>query len=105
MKKIECIVANKKFADLERVLRGLGIHGMTVTEVKGYGNEQTRPEAYLLLPKTKVEIYCTDDDCFKIVEIICQTCKTGELGDGKIAIYAIEDLVRVRTGERGEIAV
>lgn len=105
MKKIECIIPNHKFSQLEKALRSLGIHGMTVSEVKGYGNEQTRPEPYLFLPKTKVEIYCTDADLENILNTISNVCKTGKLGDGKVAIYEIRELVRIRTGERGEVAV
>lgn len=105
MKKIECLISHKIFPDLERVLRGLGIHGMTISEVKGYGNEQTRPEPYLFLPKIKIEIYCYESDVEGIVSIMIQTCRTGNLGDGKIAIYPVEDMVRIRTGERGEVAV
>ena len=105
MKKIECIVPPKRFGDLEKALRDAGIQGMTVTEVKGYGNQQTRPESYLLLPKTKVEIYCKDDDLEHLVSLICSICSTGQLGDGKMALYELQDLIRIRTRERGEIAV
>lgn len=105
MKKIECIIPNHKFPQLEKALREKGIHGMTVSEVKGYGNEQTRPEPYLFLPKTKVEIYCADQDLELLLKSISDICKTGKLGDGKIAVYQIEDLLRIRTGERGEVAV
>jgi len=78
---------------------------MTVSEVKGYGNEQTRPEQYLFLPKTKIELYCPDRDLEMLLDSISNICKTGKLGDGKIAVYEIQDLVRIRTGERGEVAV
>ena len=105
MKKIECMISHKKFAELEKVLRNWGVRGMTVTEVKGYGNEQTRPEAYLFLPKTKVEIYCTDEDLDDLVAIISRTCHTGQFGDGKIVVFDACDVVRIRTGERGEIAI
>ena len=105
MKKVECIVPNKKFHELEKALRHWGVHGMTVTEVKGYGNEQTRPESFLLLPKTKIELYCKDDEVEGIVGVISKTSYTGQLGDGKIAISEVQDIVRVRTGERGEVAV
>ncbi len=105
MKKIEAIIQNKKFLPLVEALRSAGISGMTASEVKGFGNEQTRPEPYLFLPKTKIEIYCNDDSLDNIIDIIVQVCKTGSLGDGKIAVYEIEDLVRIRTREHGVLAV
>ena len=105
MKKIECIIRDKKLADLEAALKSVGIHGMTVSEVKGFGNQQTRPDAYLYLPKTKVEIYSTDEELESIVEVILKVCYSGKPGDGKLAIFDVHDLVRIRTGERGEVAV
>ena len=105
MKKIECIIQNKKLSDLEQALRLMGIGGMTVSDVKGFGNEQTRPDPYLFLPKTKIEIYCKEETVSQIVEVICNVCHTGQLGDGKIAVIDVVNLIRVRTGERGEIAV
>ena len=105
MKKIECIIQNKKLAALEEALRLSGVGGMTVTEVKGFGNEQTRPDSYLFLPKTKVEIFCDDEALEGIVETICKVCRTGQLGDGKIAVMDVQELIRIRTGERGAAAV
>ena len=105
MKKVECIVPQRRFQDVEKALRHWGIRGMTVTEVKGYGHEQTRPETFLLLPKTKIELFCADDEVDGIVAVISRTAQTGQLGDGKIAVYDLKDMVRVRTGERGEVAV
>ncbi len=105
MKKIECLIQNKKFLPLVEALRAAGITGMTASEVKGFGNEQTRPESYLFLPKTKVEIFCNDESCENIVDIIIQICKTGNLGDGKIAVFDVADMIRIRTRERGMVAV
>ncbi|OGW83216.1 MAG: hypothetical protein A3C47_01955 [Omnitrophica bacterium RIFCSPHIGHO2_02_FULL_51_18] len=105
MKKIECIIQSKKLTDLEQALRAAGVPGMTVSEVKGFGNEQTRPDSYLFLPKTKVEIYCTDAASDDLVNTILRICGTGQLGDGKVAVYNIEEVVRIRTGEKGEAAV
>lgn len=105
MKKIEAIIPSRKFNELEAALRHFGISGMTVTEVKGYGNQQTRPESYLLLPKTKVEIFAPDDQTDSIVDTIIKACHTGQAGDGKIALYEIQDLIRIRTGDRGAVAV
>ena len=105
MKKLECIIPFKKFSEIEKALRNSGIGGLTVTEVKGYGNEQTRPESYLLLPKVKLEVFCKDEQVNDLVDLLCAACKSKELGAGKIAIYDILDLVRIRTGECGEVAV
>ena len=105
MKKIECVIRPAKLGDLEQALRHIGVGGMTVTEAKGFGNEQTRPNEYLFLPKTKVEIFCSDEQVEEIVRTIGETCNSGKLGDGKIVIYPIEDVVRIRTFERGEAAV
>ncbi len=105
MKKIECIIQNKKINELESALRTAGVGGMTVSEVKGFGNEQTRPDPYLFLPKTKIEVYCTDESLDQLVQIISDICRTGQLGDGKIAVFELAELVRIRTGERGETAV
>ena len=105
MKKIECIIRDKKLSELEEALKAVGIRGMTVSDVKGFGNQQTRPEAYLYLPKTKIEIFSTDDEVESIVEAILKVCYSGRSGDGKVAVYEVQDLIRVRTGERGEVAV
>ena len=105
MKKIECIIQNKKLTDLEQALRVAGVPGMTVSEVKGFGNEQTRPDSYLFLPKTKVEIYCSDEVLDHLIDSICNVCQTGQLGDGKIAVFDVEDVIRIRTRQRGEVAV
>ena len=105
MKKIECIIQNKKLNELESALRAAGVGGMTVSEVKGFGNEQTRPDSYLFLPKTKIEVYCADEMLDHLILVISDICRTGQLGDGKIAVFEVAELVRIRTGERGEIAV
>ncbi len=105
MRKVECIISPKKFIDLEKRLRDFGIHGLTVTEVKGYGNQQTRPESYLLLPKTKLEIYCHAEHVEDVIGIILSECKSGQMGDGKIVVSEVLDIIRIRTGERGGEAV
>ena len=105
MKKIECIIRLEKLKEFEGVLRQIGVGGMTITEVKGFGKETTRPEAYLVLPKTKVEIYAVDEQVEELISTIINTCRTGELGDGKIVVLPIEDCIRIRTGERQEKAL
>jgi nitrogen regulatory protein P-II 1 len=105
MRKIECVVQNAKLTELAEALRIIGIGGVTISEVKGFGNERTRPENYLFLPKTKVEVYVNDGQVNEVVAAIISTCRTGNLGDGKIAILPLDEIIRVRTGEKGKVAV
>ena len=105
MKKIECIIRPEVLKELEGKLRGAGIGGMTITEVKGFGRETTRPEAYLILPKTKIEIYTSDEHLEELISIIRDVCSTGGLGDGKLAVLPLDDVVRIRTGETGDSAI
>lgn len=105
MKKVECIIQSHKLKELSEALKFIGIGGVTVSEVKGFGNERARPENYLFLPKTKVEIYVNDDQTSEVEEVIVSTCRTGNLGDGKIAVLPVDEVIRVRTGEKGSIAV
>lgn len=105
MRKIECVVQSNKLTELAEALRIIGIGGVTISEVKGFGNERTRPENYLFLPKTKVEVYVNDDQVNEVVSAVISTCRTGHLGDGKIAIFPLDEVIRVRTGEKGRVAV
>ena len=105
MKKVECIVQEDKLKDLRESLQGTGVGGITISQVKGFGLQTTRPENYLILPKVKIEIYCTDEQVDELVETITTTCRTGKLGDGKITIFPMDDIIRIRTGERREAAI
>ena len=105
MKKIECIVRPEKVKKLIDELRLVGIGGVTLSEVKGFGKETMRPDSYLILPKTKVEIYASDDQVEDIVSVIVSICNTGTFGDGKIAILPVSDIVRIRTQEKQEQAI
>jgi nitrogen regulatory protein P-II 1 len=105
MKKIECIIRPEKLKEVEKALRLAGVGGMTISEVKGFGRETTRPEAYLILPKTKVEIYATDEQVEELTLAIVNTCRTGKLGDGKVVILPMEGAICVRTGERQKEAL
>ncbi|MCK5306344.1 MAG: P-II family nitrogen regulator [Candidatus Omnitrophica bacterium] len=105
MKKIECVIRTEGLKNLIDALRHSGVGGVTISEVKGFGRETTRPDAYLILPKTKVEIYATDEQAEELIPVIIKTCRTGELGDGKIAILPMDDGIRIRTGERSEEAI
>ncbi len=112
MKKITAIVREDRFSMIKEVLTDTGYPGMTVTEVRGHGNqkgitEQWRGRTYKtdLLKKIQMEMVVADRDVDKIVQCIEREAKTGNIGDGKIFINAIIDVVRIRTGERGEKAV
>jgi len=112
MKKLEIITRAEKLEDLKDLLNNLGIYGMTVSMVSGCGLQKGRREMYRgteitinLLPKIKVEIIVKDDIVEELVDSIVKTVKTGEIGDGKIFIFNVEDVVRIRTGERGEKAI
>jgi nitrogen regulatory protein P-II 1 len=108
MKKIEAVIKPFKLDDIKEALNDVGIQGMTVSEVKGYGRQKGHTEIYRgaeyavdFIPKLKVEIVVADDRCDEVVEIIKKSSFTGKIGDGKIFITPIGDVVRIRTGERG----
>jgi len=112
MKKIEAIVKPFKLDEVKDALNEIGIQGMTVTEVKGFGRQKGHTELYRgaeyvidFIPKIKIEIVTSDVLAGKVVATIEKVAKTGKIGDGKIFVYAIEDIIRIRTGERGEAAV
>ena len=112
MKKIEAIIRPFKIDDVREALIEIGIKGMTITEVKGYGRQKGHTEMYRgseyqidFLPKMKIEIIAQDDNVDKIVETIIKSAKTGQVGDGKIFIYPVEEVIRVRTEESGEAAL
>lgn len=105
MKKIECIIKHERLEELRNQLIQTGIGGMTITDVRGFGKQTTRPESYLVLPKVKIEIYATEEQVDAIIQTIIRVCRKGEIGDGKIALIPVEDLIRIRTGERQTEAV
>ncbi|MCL6635419.1 MAG: P-II family nitrogen regulator [Peptococcaceae bacterium] len=112
MTKIECILRPGKLEDVKDALNKYGIHGMTVTQVIGCGLQKGRKEVYRgteysinLLPKVKLEIVVKDGDVDEVVKIISETARSGEIGDGKIFTYRIDNAVRIRTGETGEAAI
>jgi nitrogen regulatory protein PII len=100
MKKIEAIVRKEKFNDVLRILEKSGIGGMTVIEAKGFGHHRNG-----LKEKVKIEIYADEFQVDKVVEMIRKTAKTGATGDGKIAIFELENIIKIRTGEEGAIAI
>ena len=112
MKKIEAIIKPFKLDEVKDKLNDLGIQGITVTEVKGFGRQKGHTELYRgaeyvvdFLPKIKMEIVIADTQVEDVVNAIVKTAQTGRIGDGKIFITNIEEAVRIRTGERGEDAV
>ncbi|MBI5026352.1 MAG: P-II family nitrogen regulator [Nitrospirae bacterium] len=112
MKKVEAIIKPFKLDEVKDALNEIGIQGMTVTEVKGFGRQKGHTELYRgaeyvvdFIPKIKIEIVVSNNLVQKVLEVIEKTAKTGKIGDGKIFVYPIEDVIRIRTGERGEAAV
>ena len=112
MKKIEAIIKPFKLDDVKEALSEMGIAGMTVSEVKGYGRQQGHTELYRgaeyvvdFLPKVKVEIVVKAEDVDAVVEKIVQAARTGKIGDGKVFVSDVERVVRIRTGEEDEEAI
>jgi nitrogen regulatory protein P-II 1 len=112
MKKIEAVIKPFKLDEVKEALNEIGIQGMTVTEVKGFGRQKGHTELYRgaeyvvdFIPKIKIEIVTSDELATKVVDAIEKSAKTGKIGDGKIFIYSTEDVIRIRTGERGETAI
>ena len=112
MKKIEAIIKPFKLDDVREALSDLGITGMTVTEVRGFGRQKGHTELYRgaeymvdFLPKVKMEIVVPDDLLDPCLDAIIETAQTGKIGDGKIFVYEVERVVRIRTGEETEDAI
>ena len=112
MKKIEAIVKPFKLEDIKEALAGLGIQGMTITEVKGFGRQKGHKELYRgaeyvveFLPKMKIEIVVSDDVLDNTIKAIVEAASTGRIGDGKIFVSSVDDAVRIRTGESGDVAI
>jgi nitrogen regulatory protein P-II 1 len=112
MKKIEAIIKPFKIEEVKDALNEIGIEGMTVTEVKGFGRQKGHTEIYRgseytvdFLPKIKIEIVLADEALEGAVEVIMKSAKTGKIGDGKIFVFHVENAIRIRTNETGEKAV
>jgi nitrogen regulatory protein PII len=112
MKKIEAIIKPFKLDDVKEGLTELGVQGMTVSEVKGFGRQRGHTEIYRgaeyrvdFVPKVKLEVVVDSELAPQVVEVIAQKAKTGALGDGKIFVSALEEVIRIRTGERGKKAI
>ena len=112
MKKIEAIIKPFKLDQVKKALHELGVQGMTITEVKGYGRQKGHTETYRgaeyvvdFIPKIKVEVIVTADQAEEVVQCIREAANSGKIGDGKIFVIPVEEVLRVRTGERGVEAI
>lgn len=112
MKKIEAIFKPFKLDDVKESLNKIGIHGLTVYEVKGYGRQKGHTELYRgaeyvvdFIPKVKIDVVVSDDLVSAVIEAITTSAKTGKIGDGKIFISTVEEAIRIRTGEKGDEAL
>jgi nitrogen regulatory protein PII len=112
MRKVEAIIKPFKLDEVKEALQAVGIQGMTVSEVKGFGRQKGHTELYRgaeyvvdFLPKIKIEIACSEEMVDKVVQAIVQAANTGRIGDGKIFVYPLQEVIRIRTGESGPEAV
>ena len=112
MKMVMAIIKPFKLDEVRDALTGIGVHGMTVTEVKGYGRQKGHTEIYRgaeyavsFLPKIKIEVAVAADEVDKTIDAICGAAKTGQIGDGKIFVFSIDAAVRIRTGEADAAAL
>ncbi len=112
MKLVSATVKPFKLDDVKAALQAVGIHGMTVTEVQGFGRQRGHTEVYRgqeytidFVPKIRIEVLATDDEVEPIIEAIINAARTDKIGDGKIWVTALENVIRIRTGERGPDAI
>jgi nitrogen regulatory protein P-II 1 len=112
MKKIEAVIKPFKLDEVKDALHEVGLQGITVVEAKGFGRQKGHTELYRgaeyvvdFLPKVKIEVVCDDDMVERAVEAIMTAARTGRIGDGKIFVSTVEEVIRIRTGERGQDAI
>ena len=112
MKKLEAIIQPFKIDEVKQALTGIGIDGMTISEVRGHGRQKGHKEVYRgqeysvdLLPKVKIEMVVPSARSEEVVKALSEAARTGKIGDGKIFIYDVADVIRIRNGERGEVAL
>ncbi len=112
MKKIEAIIKPFKLDEVKTELQAIGISGMTITEVKGHGRQKGHKEIYRgaeynvdLIPKIKIEVVVLSEMSAKVIDTLMKSARTGKIGDGKIFIMPVEDVIRIRTGESGDGAI
>ncbi len=112
MKMVAAVIKHSKLDDVQKALTDVGVEGMTAIEVKGFGKQKGHMELYRameyevrFLPKVKIEVAVAEDSLQDVVDAIAGSAKTGTIGDGKIFVYSLEDVIRIRTGERGREAI
>ena len=112
MKKIEAVIRHYKLEEVKDALTAVGVTGMTVSEVKGFGRQKGHKEQYRgaeytvdFLPKHKIEVVVADERFKEVVDTILRTARTGQIGDGKIFVYEVAEMIRIRTGETGDAAL
>ena len=112
MKKVEAIIRHFKLEDVKNALTERGIHGMTISEVRGFGRQKGHTEMYRgteyavdFVPKVKMDVVCSDGNLATVIDTIMRAAQTGQIGDGKIFVSDLQDVVRIRTGETGEDAL
>jgi nitrogen regulatory protein P-II 1 len=112
MKKIEALIRHFKLEDVKKALNEIGVKGMTVIEARGFGRQKGHTETYRgseytvdFMPKIKLEVVVDSDALSTVIDTICRVAKTGQVGDGKIFVYDLAEVVRIRTGETGSAAI
>jgi len=112
MKKIEAIIQPHKLEDVKEALKGIGIDGMTISEVRGHGRQKGHKEVYRgmeyqvdLLPKVKVEMVVADERSAEVIQTVVRSARTGKIGDGKVFVYDVADAIRIRNDDRGDGAL
>ncbi len=112
MKKVEAIVRHFKLEDVKNALNEHGVHGMTISEVRGFGRQKGHTEMYRgteytvdFVPKVKIEVVCADSNLQAVIDTILRAAQTGKIGDGKIFIADLDEIIRIRTGEKGADAL
>jgi len=112
MKKLECIIRPFKLEEVKEALSSVGVRGMTVSEVRGFGRSRGHTELYRgseytieFVPKLKIEVVVAEENVDKVVEAVREAASTGKIGDGKIFVLPIDETIRIRTGERGPAAI
>jgi len=112
MKKIEAIIQPHKLEDVKEALKGIGIDGMTISEVRGHGRQKGHKEIYRgmeyqvdLLPKIKVEMVVSDDRSSEVIQTVVQSARSGKIGDGKVFVYDVAEAIRIRNDDRGDGAL
>ena len=112
MRLVTAIIKPFKLDDVKSALEAFGVHGLTVSEVNGYGRQKGHTEVYRgaeytvdFVPKVRLEVVVADDDAADVVDVIVKSAATGQIGDGKVWVTAVEGIIRVRTGDRDELAI